>query len=327
MEATTRCSVCQKPTTTRCSRCASAYYCSAACQRANWSIHKLYCQHPTLKLDRILSKVMELLDDPDFFQAIPTKYRGRITVDDAIHPRSGARCSMNFWCLAPPDPNLWYPKGTKLSEYFTSLRCLDHPTLPDAKPMSKEEFWTYWLTSKCSGAHFSLGEALNRLISAKNTIEYDGSKLVRVVQCGGDVAIPYVNQIHCYESVSNILNKSYSSWDCDWFDLSKHQFLLFLLEDKRIFALDLATAQYGLTNVPIGSAFIERSQVLEKVNPALLPCQLTPSPRVGICEISTIGETVADPSILVSGSFEEKKLYHIIDSTTTRLVQMLKDCK
>jgi MYND finger len=323
-----QCAICKKQTKTRCSRCSAVYYCSATCQRTHWPTHRTVCKPPTIKLEAALRKVVELMDDPNFFQAIPTKYRGHITINDGVHPRTGASCPLSFWCLSPPDANAYYPKGIKLSEYFTSDACLDSAMLPGTKPMTKEEFWVYWMTSKCSGTHFSLGHALSRLIADKVTIEYDGSKLVRVVQCGGQVHIPFVNQIHCYESIRNIQAKPYSTWDCDWFDLSRHQFLLFLLEDKRIFSLDLAAAQYGYTQQNASRfAIIERCTLIEETNPMLIPATLYPHPRVGICDISNIGDVIADPSIPLSGTYEEKKLYQIIEVTAQRLVQELKACQ
>ena len=41
---TTNCLVCNKPSTKRCSRCKSAFYCSQECQKKDWIGHKLLCK-------------------------------------------------------------------------------------------------------------------------------------------------------------------------------------------------------------------------------------------------------------------------------------------
>lgn len=38
------CSVCQKPSSTRCSRCLDAYYCGKECQKKDWAGHKESCK-------------------------------------------------------------------------------------------------------------------------------------------------------------------------------------------------------------------------------------------------------------------------------------------
>eukprot|EP01105_Mastigella_eilhardi_P013361 TRINITY_DN3041_c0_g1_i2.p2 TRINITY_DN3041_c0_g1~~TRINITY_DN3041_c0_g1_i2.p2 ORF type:complete len:208 (-),score=15.26 TRINITY_DN3041_c0_g1_i2:40-663(-) len=42
-KATHSCGVCQKPAHLKCSACKHVFYCSAACQRADWATHKLHC--------------------------------------------------------------------------------------------------------------------------------------------------------------------------------------------------------------------------------------------------------------------------------------------
>lgn len=38
-----QCTVCNKPSTLRCSRCSGAWYCGKPCQKEDWSAHKLLC--------------------------------------------------------------------------------------------------------------------------------------------------------------------------------------------------------------------------------------------------------------------------------------------
>jgi hypothetical protein len=54
---------CDKDATSTCSRCRCMRYCSAECQRAHWSVHRVYCdatvetakRHGTLKVNRLVS--------------------------------------------------------------------------------------------------------------------------------------------------------------------------------------------------------------------------------------------------------------------------------
>ncbi len=42
------CAICAKPTSTKCSRCKSVYYCGRECQTTGWRSHKTICNIPTL---------------------------------------------------------------------------------------------------------------------------------------------------------------------------------------------------------------------------------------------------------------------------------------
>ncbi|KDQ14647.1 hypothetical protein BOTBODRAFT_32405 [Botryobasidium botryosum FD-172 SS1] len=48
---TENCKVCDEKALKRCSECQSAYYCSAACQKADWPSHKAGCQ-----IQKVLNK-------------------------------------------------------------------------------------------------------------------------------------------------------------------------------------------------------------------------------------------------------------------------------
>jgi len=41
------CAVCDKESTTRCSRCHTQYYCSRDCQKSDWASHKANCKKAT----------------------------------------------------------------------------------------------------------------------------------------------------------------------------------------------------------------------------------------------------------------------------------------
>ncbi|KAJ3042451.1 hypothetical protein HDV00_007221 [Rhizophlyctis rosea] len=45
------CAVCKTPTTKKCSRCQSAYYCKKECQRGAWREHKRVCRVQTIRMN------------------------------------------------------------------------------------------------------------------------------------------------------------------------------------------------------------------------------------------------------------------------------------
>ncbi|GBB90310.1 hypothetical protein RclHR1_17200002 [Rhizophagus clarus] len=82
------CNVCQKLTTTKCSRCHKTYYCSKGCQIKDWKIHKKSCGKNEVAVSNIasgslFSEITETLADmtiqenwnvPDFGKEYATKY-------------------------------------------------------------------------------------------------------------------------------------------------------------------------------------------------------------------------------------------------------------
>jgi hypothetical protein len=56
-----RCHVCKTPTSQRCSKCSSIFYCKKECQRLHWRYHKLLCS----KLSRVAADRLVLTNDVD----------------------------------------------------------------------------------------------------------------------------------------------------------------------------------------------------------------------------------------------------------------------
>ncbi|KAJ6562886.1 hypothetical protein DFH09DRAFT_1159825 [Mycena vulgaris] len=59
------CAVCRTLSSTRCSQCSTAYYCSSAHQKAHWKVHKSMCLAPAVPLPDIVKTRAEAERDGD----------------------------------------------------------------------------------------------------------------------------------------------------------------------------------------------------------------------------------------------------------------------
>ncbi|CAB4421641.1 unnamed protein product [Rhizophagus irregularis] len=71
------CNVCQKPSTTKCSKCHQTYYCSKECQKKDWKLHKKSCGKndvavPNIASGSFLPGMSEILTDMMFNMDIGT---------------------------------------------------------------------------------------------------------------------------------------------------------------------------------------------------------------------------------------------------------------
>ncbi|KAJ6622892.1 hypothetical protein B0H10DRAFT_1787284 [Mycena sp. CBHHK59/15] len=61
----TSCTVCNTPTSKKCARCGTAYYCSPAHQKSDWKTHKSACLAPAVPLSTIVKTRAEAERDGD----------------------------------------------------------------------------------------------------------------------------------------------------------------------------------------------------------------------------------------------------------------------
>lgn len=96
------CQVCRKNATgsalKRCSRCKQSYYCSQACQKADWPTHKRSCQAPNLKiLNKLVSaRYTELRRQGKQAKQAMSKARSEYGMMDQNQPNAGAQVAAMF---------------------------------------------------------------------------------------------------------------------------------------------------------------------------------------------------------------------------------------
>ncbi|KAJ7256215.1 hypothetical protein B0H12DRAFT_1016096, partial [Mycena haematopus] len=57
------CTVCRAPTTKKCARCSTTFYCSTAHQKLDWKKHKLACLPPAIPLPTVVKTRAEAEHD------------------------------------------------------------------------------------------------------------------------------------------------------------------------------------------------------------------------------------------------------------------------